>query len=85
VNISDAQRDVRTVFLGGFAGQLVSSMVWFLSAALATWYSTKTAALVLMFGGMFIFPLTPLLLRLRGGPYSLAKGHPMNGLAVQIA
>jgi hypothetical protein len=85
VNISDAQRDVRTVFLGGFAGQLVSSMVWFLSAALATWYSTKTAALLLMFGGMFIFPLTQLLLRLMDGPYSLAKGHPMNGLAMQIA
>ncbi len=30
MNVSDVQRDVRTVFLGGFAGQLVSSVVWFL-------------------------------------------------------
>jgi hypothetical protein len=60
-------------------------MVWFLSAALGTWYSTKSAILVLVFGGMFIFPWTQLLLRLMGRPSSLAKGHPMNGLAMQIA
>jgi hypothetical protein len=85
VNISDAQRDVRTVFLGGFAGQLISSAVWFLSAAAATWYSSRSAIELLVFGGMFIFPLTQLLLRLMGGPYSLAKGHPMNALAMQVA
>src|ERR1700761_9566278 len=43
VNISDAQRDVRSVFLGGFAGQLVSSAVWFVSTAAATWYSRRSA------------------------------------------
>jgi hypothetical protein len=48
VDISDAQRDVRTVFLGGFAGQLVSSGVWLLSAAAATWLSHRTAVLVLV-------------------------------------
>jgi hypothetical protein len=50
MNISDAQRDVRTTFLGGFAGQLVSSLVWFLSAALATWYSSTSAIAVLVLG-----------------------------------
>jgi hypothetical protein len=85
VDISDAQRDVRTVFLGGFAGQLVSSVVWFLSAAAATWYSTRSAIGMLVFGGMFIFPLTQLLLRLMGRPASLPKGHPMNALGMQVA
>jgi len=85
LNIAEAQRDVRTVFLGGFAGQLVSSAVWFLSAAAATWYSTRTGILILVFGGMFIFPLTQLLLRLLGRPASLPKGHPMNALGMQVA
>ncbi len=85
MDISDAQRDVRTVFLGGFAGQLVSSAVWLLSAALATWHSQRTAIEVLVFGGVFIFPLTLLLLRLMGRPSGLPKGHPMNALGMQVA
>jgi len=85
VHISDAQRDVRTVFLGGFAGQLTSSAVWFLSAALAVWHSSTTAMAALVFGGMLIFPVTQLLLRLMGRPYGLPKGHPMNALAMQVA
>jgi len=85
VNISDAQRDVRSVFLGGFAGQLVSSLVWFLSAVLATWQSPKTAIIALVVGGFFIFPLTQLLLRLMGRRASLPKGHPMNALGMQVA
>ncbi|MGD0940228.1 MAG: hypothetical protein ABR905_11000 [Terracidiphilus sp.] len=34
---------------------------------------------------LFIFPLTQLTLRLMGRPHGLPKGHPMNGLAMQIA
>lgn len=85
MNIGDAQRDVRTVFVGGFAGQLVSSAIWFLSAALATWYTSAGAIISLVLGGVFIFPLTRLLLRAMGRSSSLAKGHPMNQLALQLA
>jgi hypothetical protein len=84
MNIADAQRDVRTTFIGGFPGQLVSSFVWFASAALATFASHRAAILVLVLGGVFIFPMTQLLLRLMSRPASL-PGHPMNGLAMQIA
>jgi hypothetical protein len=59
VNINDAQRDVRTVFLGGFAGQLVSGLIWLVSAA--TWRSPKSAIIAVVGGGFFIFPLTQLL------------------------
>ncbi len=76
MNISDAQRDSRRVFLGGFAGQLVSSLVWFLSAILASWQSRKTAIIALLVGGFFIFPLTQLLLRLMGLARILAQGAP---------
>jgi hypothetical protein len=85
MQIADAQKDVRTVFIGGFAGQLVSSFIWFASAAALTWYSCRAGVAVLVFGGCFIFPLTQLILRAMGHPHSLPKGHPMNGLAMQIA
>jgi len=85
MEIAAAQRDVRRVFVGGFPGQVVSSGVWFLSAATATWYSPDTAILVLFVGGTFIFPLTQLLLRIMRRPASLPKGHPMNSLGRQVA
>ncbi|HEX4006155.1 MAG TPA: hypothetical protein VHX60_08270 [Acidobacteriaceae bacterium] len=85
LTIADAQRDVRRTFLGGFAGQLVAGLIWLFSAALGTWASTRSAILCLVVGGMFIFPLTQLLLRIMGRPTSLQKGHPLNALAMQIA
>jgi hypothetical protein len=85
MQIADAQKDVRTVFIGGFPGQLVSSVFWCASAATLTWYSFRAGVAVLIFGGMFIFLLAQLLLRLMGRPHSLPKGHPMNWLAMQIA
>jgi hypothetical protein len=85
MNISDAQRDVRSTFLGGFGGQLVSGLLWLLSATFATWYSSRSAILILVLGGVFIFPLTQLLLRIMGRRSSLDKGHPMNHLAMQVA
>jgi len=85
MEIAQAQRDVRETFIGGFAGQLVSSALWLLSAAVCTWHSFLAGELVLIFGGFLIFPFTQLTLRMMGRPSSLAKGHPMNALAMQIA
>lgn len=85
MHIRDAQRDVRSVFMGGFAGQLVSGAIWSLSAALSTWHSHRAGIAALVFGGMFIFPFTQLLLRAMGRPAGLPKGHPMNALGMQVA
>ena len=63
----------------------MSSLVWLVSAALATWQSPKAAIISLFVGGFFIFPMTQLLLRLKGRNASLPKGHPMNALGMQIA
>jgi hypothetical protein len=83
--VRDAQRDVRSVFLGGFAGQLVSGALWLLSAALGTWGSHRQAILVLVVGGVFIFPLTQLVLRAMRHAAALPAGHPFNALAMQVA
>ena len=73
LTITQAQRDVRTTFLGGFGGQLVSGLLWLISAALATWNSPRVGIVTLVVGGMFIFPLTLLTLRLMGRPPGLPR------------
>ena len=44
MHVTDAQREVRTVFIGGFVGQAVSSGIWLVSAALAMWMSPKAGS-----------------------------------------
>ena len=83
--ITEAQREVRTVFLGGFAGQAVSSALWLLSAAAATWGSPRRGIVVLAFGGALIFPITQAVLRSMGRRASLSTGNPMGQLAMQVA
>jgi hypothetical protein len=83
--VQDAQREVRTVFVGGFWGQLVSSAIWLASAALGTWVTPRVAIWALVAAGFFIFPVTQLLLRLTGGPASLSRENPLNYLGMQIA
>ena len=36
MDILDAQREMRSVYIGGFWGQLVSSVIWLVSATLGT-------------------------------------------------
>jgi hypothetical protein len=83
--VEDAQREMRTVFIGGFWGQLLLSALWLASASLATWDTPRAAILELVIGGFFIFPAIQLVLRLSGRPASLKSGNPLGHLAMQIA
>jgi hypothetical protein len=83
--ISEAQHEVRTVYLGGSVGQFVSALIWFASAAIATFVDPKTGFWVLAIGGAAIFPLTQILLRSAGSRARLAQDNPLNYLAMQIA
>jgi len=85
MELAQAQKDVRSTFLGGFAGQLVSAVLWGISAAACTWRSLQLGEIILVLGGFFIFPLTQLLLRGLGHAHALPKGHPMNALGMQVA
>lgn len=85
MRIEDAQREVRTVFLGGAVGQAVSGAVWLLSAALGTFASPRLGILVLVLGGASIFPLTQLALRLMGRRAALGRDNRLGGLAMQVA
>src|SRR5271154_756407 len=85
MDIQDAQREVRSVYIGGFWGQLVSSVIWLASAALGTWVSPKASILTAIIAGFFIFPLTLMLLRLSRGRASLSKENTFNSLGMQVA
>jgi hypothetical protein len=85
MTVADAQREARTVFLGGSVGQVVSGAIWLVSAGLGTWVGTREGILALVVGGVFIYPLTQLVLWLLGRPWALAPGNPLRPLAVQVA
>lgn len=85
MNIQDAQKEVRTVYLGAFSGLIVTAIIWAASAAAGTWSTKGLAILILVVGGSFIFPLSTLLLKLMGGPTSMSKENPFGQLATQVA
>ena len=85
MDIQDAQRESRSVYIGGFWGQLVSSVIWLVSAALGTWVSARAAILTVVIGGFFIFPFTQMLLRLSGRRASVSSENSFNSLGMQIA
>jgi hypothetical protein len=85
MNIDDAQRDVRTSFVGGFYGQLVSGVLWLVSAGLATWSTPRAAITMLVVSGFFIFPITALLIRVATGRSPVSGQNPLHSLGMQTA
>lgn len=83
--VSDAQKEVRSVYLGGLVGNSVSGALWLASASVAIWHSTKAAMLLLVVGGFFIYPVLSLILRILGKPASLSAANPFRFLAIQAA
>ncbi|MBZ5590033.1 MAG: hypothetical protein LAO05_15875 [Acidobacteriia bacterium] len=85
MDIGDAQREIRTRFAGGFYGQLVSGVLWLVSACLATWSTPRAAITMLVVGGFFIFPTTELLIRVAGGRNPLSAQNSLRHLGMQVA
>ena len=85
MDIQDAQGEVRFVYIGGFWGQIVSSVIWLVSAALGTWVTPRASILAVVIGGFLIFPLTQMLLRLSGRSAALSKENPFSSLGMQVA
>lgn len=85
MRIVDAQREMRTRYVGGFYGQLVSGVLWLLSAGLAVGSGPRAAITTLVVGGVFIFPATELLLRVAGARATLSAGNSLRNLGMQVA
>ena len=85
MNINDAQREMRSAFLGGFAGQLVSGLIWLAASAISVWVAPLYGMAALFFGSMFIFPLTQLVVRWLGRPGKTSPGNGLWSLGSQLA
>lgn len=85
MTIPEAQREIRTVFLGGFPGALVAGTLWLVSAVLGTWRSPTAGVLALIIGGMAIFPGALLVLKMMGRSSALSPENSLNQLATQVA
>lgn len=80
--LAAAQRDMRSGYLGGAPGVLVSGLVWAVAGCVATWISPQRAVWALFVGGVFIHPVAVLLTRLLGRAGRHAPGNPLAALAM---
>jgi hypothetical protein len=85
MTISDAQREIRRRFVGGFYGQLVSGLLWLTSAGLAVWRGPRASITMLVVGGFFIFPVTELLIRAMGERTQVSSANALPSLGMQVA
>lgn len=85
MTIIDAQREMRSAFLGGFAGQLVSGLIWLGAAAISLLVTPSYGMAALFLGSMFIFPLTQLVVRWLGRPGKTSPGNGLWSLGAQTA
>lgn len=85
MDILTAQKEMRTAFLGGFAGQFISGLIWIAAAAVSLLVTPFYGMAFLFLGSFFIFPLTQSLLRLIGRPAKVDDKNKLWGLGTQTA
>lgn len=85
MNVLECQREMRSAFLGGFAGQLVSGIIWLVASIVSLTGSPLYGMGTLFFGSMLIFPLTQMLVRLLGRPGKVSTDNGLWSLGSQVA
>ncbi|MRX28156.1 hypothetical protein [Kangiella sp. HZ709] len=83
MNIEKAQAEARYQYLRGGTGAFVSGFVWLIAALVASYYGLNQGFIVLFFGGMLIFPLSTLVLKLIFKRTLLANGHPSGQIVIE--
>jgi hypothetical protein len=82
--LAAAQHDMRSGYLDGAPGVLVSGLVWAVAGGVATWSSPRRAVWALFVGGIFISPLSVLAVRLLGRSGRHTPGNPLGALAMAM-
>ncbi len=81
MDIAAAQSELRRAYLRGGPGALVSGLVWLVAGVTATASGVPIGFAVLFFGGMLIFPVATLIVRVFLRRESVRKENP-GGLTV---
>ena len=85
MTVDEAQKEIRTRFVGGSYGQFVSGTLWLASAGLAAWSGPRASLIMLVVGGCFIFPITELLIRIVGERVPVSSANALRSLGMQVA
>jgi len=85
MTLSDAQMEMRYAFLGGFAGQLISGLIWLAASGISVLSAPLYGMIFLFFGCIGIFPLTQLTLRIMGRSAKVSDENRLWALGSQIA
>ena len=81
--ILDAQHDMRTAYFYGVPGIITSGSVWLIAGVVAYSIDSLTGILTLVFGGMFIFPISVVLCKVFGRSGKHEKDNPLAPLAIE--
>lgn len=81
MEIATAQSQLRKAYLRGGPGAMVSGLVWLASGITASYSSLSYGFAVLFFGGMLIFPIATLIVRVIFHRDNVPKENP-GGLTV---
>jgi hypothetical protein len=85
MELRDAQREVREVYLHGAPGAFISATLWAISSALSSAGNRRLGIIAIVLGGALIFPTFELLLRVMGRRTSLDPKNPLGELAMQAS
>lgn len=81
-SLDDLQQEMRTAYLDGAPGMLVSALVWLVAGIMVTRAGMNAAVWTLLIGGALIHPVTVLALKMLGKSASVGKGSPLTHLAM---
>lgn len=79
----ELQKDMRTAYIGGGTGILVSSLVWFISGFTGLFSTSEMSILVFFLGGMLIYPLGTASTKLFNRTGKHQKNNPLAFLAFE--
>lgn len=83
MDIVTAQCEMRTAHINGAAGVSVSGTIWTCAAIVALLSSPLASVLTLLIGGMLIYPLSLIVVKINGNIVSVSKHNPLNVTAME--
>ena len=79
--LDDLQNDMRTAFLDGAPGMLVSALVWAVAGVVFLRLGAEQGIWALLIGGALIHPLSIIVLKILGRTGKPTDGNALNSLA----
>lgn len=83
MSFAEAQRDMRFAYFNGATGAVVSATAWLAAALVVTFVSEMTGIVVLLAGGVLIFPVSVALDKVLRRPGKHNKVNPLGPLAME--